>query len=361
MRCGAYVRISKEERAQEGTSIEGQLQVIRGYLSRNREMELRCQWVDDGYTGSNFDRPGFRQMLRAAARGEIDCIVVKDLSRFGREYIQTGHYLQEVFPALGVEVISVGDSYDSRRQDLFSTHLMMPIINLFNDAYCRDISRKVRLWQKARRQQGEYIGAFAVYGYYKDPDQIHRLLADPVAGRVVQAVYAARLSGLSPEKIATFLNECRIPGPLAYKRQMGSRFATGLAGDAGAWQPYAVRRILQNEMYTGVMVQGKSRKINYKLTQRKRIPREQWIRVAHRTPVLISGWLFSLVNEKLAGRVLPGHCFVSPWSMIEREDLALGWDPPASWQGSVQLFLSLHLAAVRRRGNEIWIILRIRR
>jgi DNA invertase Pin-like site-specific DNA recombinase len=292
MRCGIYLRISREDGLGESNSIANQRKILHAYLEEHSEMSFTKEWVDDGKTGSNYDREGFQAMLQAAARGEIACLLCKDLSRLGREYIQTGYYLQKIFPMLGLRVIAVADDYDSAKTDFLEQALLFPVINLMNDAYCRDISGKVRWQQKIRRQQGDYIGAFACYGYRKSETEIHRLVVDEDVQEIVKCIYRLCLSGMAAENIASVLNMGQIPSPRAYKTLQGSRFRSGFDGKGGEhWSPLSVRRILANRMYTGVMIQGKDTKISYKMNLRQKIPREDWIQVPGKVPVLIPSWV----------------------------------------------------------------------
>lgn len=297
MRCGIYLRLSREDGGGESNSIQNQRIILRQYMQEHPEMLLAGEWVDDGWSGSRFDRPGFQDLMCAVNRGELDCILVKDLSRLGRDYIQTGRLLQEVFPERGIRFISVADHYDSRDTEFMEQSLMMPVLNLMNDAYCRDISQKVRWQQKIKRQQGEYIGAFAVYGYQKALEDKHCLVVDEETKEVIQCIYWLYLSGMSAERIAEGLDRRGILSPREYKRQQDSHFRCGFDSEERAhWSALAVRRILQNKMYTGVMVQGKDRKLSYKLDIRKKLPPEEWVCVEGRVPAIIPGWVFERVE-----------------------------------------------------------------
>lgn len=283
--------------SRESDSISNQRILIQEYLKEHPEMELVEEWVDDGYSGSSFERPGVSRMLQAAREERIDCILVKDLSRFGREYIQTGRYLQRMLPDLGVRFIAICDGYDSERTEFMEEALLLPVMNLMNDAYCRDISRKVRCQQAAKRRQGDYVGAFAVYGYRKAEQDHNKLVRDEPAAQVVEKIFYWRKKGNSAEKICGFLNSLLIPSPYCYKKMNHSNYTSGFAGeDTGLWSPVAVRRILKNEMYTGVMIQGKDRKISYKVKRRVRISREDWICVPGAVPVIVEPELFQEVQ-----------------------------------------------------------------
>lgn len=300
MKCGIYLRISKEEETSgiESNSISGQRIIIEQYIHSHKDMEIAGEWCDDGYSGVTFDRPGIKSLFENIYSGKIECVVVKDLSRFGRDYIQTGKYIKYIFPGLGVRFIAVCDNYDSKNSGFLEDALLMPIMNLVNDAYCRDISNKVRWQQEARRKQGIYIGAFAVYGYIKSDKERGKLILDEYAADIVRWIFKMRLDGNSAEKIAGKLDEMGVPSPFAYKKINNSRFTTTFARDENpGWSPVAIRRILSNEIYTGVLIQGKDRKISYKLPGRKKLPKEEWIRVEDAVEPVISREIFERVQK----------------------------------------------------------------
>lgn len=380
-RCGAYLRLSRDDDAEgESNSIQTQRQIIRHYVRQQNGMELVAEWVDDGYSGSNFTRPGFEHMMQQLIRREIDCVIVKDLSRFGREYIDTGRYLQQIFPAMGIRFIAVADHYDSFRTEFMEETLLLPVMNLLNDAYCRDISQKVRCHQNIRRECGEYIGAFAGYGYRKKKDNYHRLEEDREAADVIRTVFRLRFSGMSAEKISCLLNEAGVLSPLAYKKVHGSRFATSFSEkELPPWSPMAVRRILQNEMTAGTMIQGRDRKISYKLPERVKLPKEEWKKVENGVPALLPKWMF-LAAQELQSMHL--HCkrgdwFSRPWDRDWREKgeqtFARLWWESTFWQQSKRvpkvcppLYLLnywslLTVRAVYRKEGKIWAALRIRK
>ncbi|MCH5268361.1 MAG: recombinase family protein [Lachnospiraceae bacterium] len=321
-RCGSYLRVSREDeyRQSESNSIANQRLVIEQYLQQHPGWELVGEWVDDGVSGSRFERPGLQGLLYAAKTGKIDCILVKDLSRFGREYIQTGQYLRYLFPKWGVRFISIGDGYDTATADFCEDVLLMPILNLMNDAYCHDISKKVRNGQNARRRQGDYVGAFAPYGYQKSKEDYHKLEEEPESAWIVKKIFAWRAGGHSAEKIAGYLNVLSIPSPYLHKQYTTKHYVSGFVDRKESaeseikecvtelvdrkrgvlWTPVSVRRILKNELYTGILQQGKSRKVSYKLQRRQWLPKEQWISVPGGAPQIISKELF----EQCQGRLL---------------------------------------------------------
>lgn len=304
VRCGSYLRISKEDREEgESNSLQNQRKLIQMYLNSHQEFRLCREWVDDGVSGSHFNRAGVCSLFEAVERKEIDCVLVKDLSRFGREYIDTGYYLQEYFPRHRVRFIAVCDGYDSMEAGFMEQNLLIPILNILNDSYCQDISKKVRLQQMIKRKEGAYIGAFCAYGYKKDAADKNHLLVDRDAAEVVKKIFELRVQGMSPEKISTWLNEKGIPSPGEYKKLCRSAYVSGFVKEGKSlWHPGAVRRILQNEMYTGVMVQGKRRKINYKLTLRENVPSGEWVRVEGMQEAIVSREIFERAQTRISRR-----------------------------------------------------------
>lgn len=256
--------------------------------------------ADDGYSGMDFQRPEFKRMIEDLSSGTVNCIIVKDLSRFGRDYIEVGRWLQKKFPALGIRFIAIADRYDSKTATGSETSLILPIKNFINDSYCRDISQKVKSHQQIKREKGEFIGAFAVYGYMKSKENPKRFAKDPYAAEVVRCIYQWRLSGLSMFAIAEHLNQAGILSPMEYKRFHGEHYYTGFASSICAqWSAAAVKRILEDETYTGVLVQGKGERISYKV--KKSIPkkREDWIRVPDCHEAIITKEEYDMVQRLL--------------------------------------------------------------
>lgn len=297
MKCGIYLRISKET-DNESNSISGQRMVIKEFVGKHIDMEIAGEWCDDGYSGITFERPGIKDLLANVFSGNIECIIVKDLSRFGRDYIETGRYIRYIFPQLGIRFIAVCDNYDSSSSGFFEDSLFIPVMSLVNDAYCRDISNKVRWQQEAKRKQGIYIGAFAVYGYIRHEDAPGKLAVDHVAAEVVRQIFDMRIDGNSAEKIASKLNSQNIPSPLVYKRLNNSKYTTSFAKNKmPEWTSVAIRRILSNEIYTGVIIQGKDKKLSYKLPVRKKLPKDEWIRVEGAVTPIITKDVFEKVQK----------------------------------------------------------------
>ncbi|MBR4441843.1 MAG: recombinase family protein, partial [Clostridia bacterium] len=188
--CALYIRLSREDGDKdESDSIVNQRALLSAFAAEQPDLSVADVCVDDGFTGSNFERPAFQRMMAGVTAGRIRCVVVKDLSRFGRNYIEAGRYLEQVFPAMGVRFISVNDRIDSYADPASASGLLLPFRNLINDEYCRDISQKVRSALDIKRRQGQFIGSFAPYGYKKSPDDRNRLAVDGETAPVVREIY----------------------------------------------------------------------------------------------------------------------------------------------------------------------------
>ena len=223
----------------------------------------------------------------------------EDLSRFGRDYIDCGKYIEKLFPQLRVRFIAINDHYDTA-EDHHSDSILIPFKNLINDSYSRDISVKVRSNLAVKRQQGEFIGNYAVYGYMKDPENKNHLIIDAYAAAVVRDIFRWKIEGFSPSSIADRLNKAGILSPMEYKKAQGSRFETTFKKTSVAeWSDVAVRRILKNEIYTGVMVQGKRTTPNYKTKTTVIKDKSEWIRIENTHEAIISRGDFELIQRLL--------------------------------------------------------------
>lgn len=294
----AYLRLSREDGDKaESDSIKNQRIMVNDFAAHNN-VQLLDEYVDDGFSGSNFERPSFIRLMEDIWEGRINCIIVKDLSRLGRNYIEMGKLLSKDFPSLGVRVIAINDNYDSTDETNLSNQIIVPFKNLINDAYCRDMSIKIRSQLDLKRRKGKYIGSFAVYGYEKDEKDHNLLVIDEVAGKVVELIFNMRLDGYSSLRIAQKLEEFGIPTPLEYKRICGENFNSGFRGKLDAtWSITTVNRILRNEIYTGTMVQGKRRKVNYKVKKIIEVDSLDWIRVENTHDAIVPKELFETVQK----------------------------------------------------------------
>ena len=304
-KAAIYLRLSKEDgdfsisgEKLESDSISNQRMLIKEYLKKHPEITVVKEYCDDGFTGANFERPDFNRMMEAVRAGLVDCIVVKDLSRFGREYIEAGDYIQKIFPRLGIRFIAINDNYDSAQPGAADNELVLPFKNLMNDSYCRDISIKVRSNLDAKRRNGQFVGSRVVFGYLRSPDNKNQLVIDPVAAPVVQDIFKWKIEGLSPAQIADRLNDANVPSPIEYKKANGSKQRTCFQTKKVAlWSAVAIYRILKNEIYTGTLVQGKTTSPNHKVKKTIVKPQSEWARTENAHEPIIAHAQFDLVQK----------------------------------------------------------------
>ena len=296
-----YLRLSRDDGDKaESDSIQNQRELINDFLKKHPEIKKVQEYVDDGYSGTNFDRPNFKRMMAEIEKGHIDCVIVKDLSRLGRNYIEMGKYLERIFPTYGVRVIAINDNYDTANESSDADQIVIPFKNLINDAYCRDISMKIRSQLDVKRKNGQFIGSFATYGYMKDPKNKNHLIIDEYAANVVRMIFNMKLEGYSAGTIADHLNESKVLTPMEYKRFCGLNFNGGFQISTDPiWHPNTVTRILKNEVYLGIAVQGKNRKINYKVKESRPIDESKWIRVPGSHDPIIPKEIFDTVQNML--------------------------------------------------------------
>ena len=319
-----YLRLSQDDEKydkdfkEESNSISNQRLQIQDYINKNDNMELVGEYVDDGYSGINFERPAFKEMMENVITGSINCIVVKDLSRFGRDYIDCGRYLQRVFPSLDIRFIALNDNYDSFTASETEKNLVIPFKNFINDNYCRDTSAKVRSVCKVKRKQGQFISNYAPYGYEKDEEDKHKIVIDKEVEDVVRKIFSMKLEGYSSYSIAKHLNDNGIPSPMEHKKAKGIRYKTGFCTKAVAnWDTPAVNRILTNEVYIGTLQQGKREKINYKLDKVVSKDKSDWIEIEDNHEAIIDPHDFEIVQKLL-------KCDIKAKTVGEKADLFSG-------------------------------------
>lgn len=299
-RAMAYYRLSREDGSRhESDSIANQRKLIHEYVSRQDNIELIGEACDDGYTGTNYDRPGFQAVMDAIRDKRADCVIVKDLSRLGREYIETGRYLEMVFPALGVRFIAINDDVDSEHRTS-GDDVIIPVKNIMNESYCRELSKKLRRQFRIQRGNGEFLGAFACYGYLKAPEDRHRLIVDETAAEVVRSIFAMKLKGYGHQAIADALNEGGVLPPADYKRHIGLAYRCGFRGPGqGRWSAAAVTAILTNRAYIGELVQGKRGTPNYKVKQVRVRDEADWVVVRDAHEAIVSPLVFETVQSMM--------------------------------------------------------------
>jgi len=290
---GIYVRLSREdERSIESESIINQKDYLTRYVLE-QGWSLVEIFADDGYSGTNFNRPDFNRMLTYIESKKINLVITKDLSRLGRDYIDTGYYLERYFPERGIRYIALNDGIDTFESN--SNNDMSPFKSVMNDFYARDISKKVRSTINQKRKNGEFIGAFAPYGYRKDPQNKNKLVIDQTTAHIVRKIFNLFVNGTSLMKIAFILNDENIPSPRAYKKQISNY--KGRDGKLDIWSFETIKYILTNPTYSGNVTQNRYTKINYKTEKLKKVPRESWITVHHTHEAIIDSETFQHVQE----------------------------------------------------------------
>ncbi len=288
-----YIRLSVEDNKKRGCSVENQKLVLNDFLADKPDFVVYDTYIDNGATGTNFHRPGFQQMLSDIEAGHIDCVIVKDLSRLGRNSIDTGYYIEQYFHTHNVRFIAVTDQFDTADPGSLHSGIMLPLKNMINEAYALDIGRKIKAQARQAMKDGDYIGARAPYGYRKDPDNCHKLLIDEDTAPVVRQIFEWAHEHVALNRIVRNLNEMGITAPSHYKKSTGEITSPGLIG-SGKWQTRTVMKILESEVYTGDLVQGKTKIVDHQQVKAG----EDNLIIARRThEPIISYELFTAVQE----------------------------------------------------------------
>ncbi len=304
-----YARLSVEDNGKDSDSLDSQIAFLEEYIANDPTMRKTAVFTDNGYTGTNFMRPEFQRMLDAVRDGEINCVVVKDLSRLGRNYVETGEFLEKVCPFLGLRFISVNDNYDTEAVNS-NAQLAASLSNIINDFYARDISRKVFSALNTKMENGEYIGAWEKYGYLKDPNNKNKLIVNPETAPIVQQIYQWRSEGMSYMGINKKLNEMGVPSPGQYKADRGIVTNNNQKKRTILWNKHIVTDILKDIGYLGHMAQRKTTQCLYKGVQFSRVNEEDWVVVYNTHEPIISQELFDKVqaiNEATARTAKENH------------------------------------------------------
>ena len=288
---GIYCRLSREdERTGESVSVENQREMLSRYV-REQGWNLYAAYCDDGVSGTTFDRPGFNQLIADATAGKINLVLCKDLSRLGRDYIESGKYTDIVFPSLGCRFIALNDGVDTAHKN---NEMLVILKNVMNDLYARDTSSKIKAVKRSSFQAGKYVGCYAPIGYLKSPEDKHILIIDPATAPIVRRIFDLRCQGYSYRKIATTLNTEQVPTPSSfYYLRQGK---PNIRKEGGYWQAQTVKTILQNEVYIGHMVQNKTGNVSYKVHKQVDKPEAEWIRVEGTHEPLVSMEVWELVR-----------------------------------------------------------------
>ena len=294
-KVGIYIRLSKEdeekEKYSESESIQNQRALLMQYIKENR-LNFIAEYVDDGISGTSFDRPGFNKMIEDIENGKINMVITKDLSRLGRNYVQSGYYTETYFPEHNVRYIAILDNIDTGLDS--ANNDIAPFKSILNEMYAKDTSKKINSVLQSKRKQGEYLGT-APYGYKKDPENKYHLIIDEEAAKVVKLIFNKYLEGYGTMQIADYLSKQKIPIPSDYnKKKRGTKAIT-----YGLWAQSTVRFILSNEIYTGTVIQGKRKKVSFKSKKFIDVPEEDWIKVPNQHEAIISVEEFERVKRTI--------------------------------------------------------------
>ena len=297
-----YVRLSIENSGKDddGDSIANQISFCKAYLAEHTDLKLYDIYEDNGEKGTNFDRPEFKRMMDDIRGGKVKCVLVKDLSRFGRDYIEAGEYLEKIFPFMGIRFISITDGYDSLNCDDAESALMIPLKNMINDVYAKDISRKIITSFRARQEKGEFLPAFAPYGYVKSKEVAYRYEIDQETAPYVRMIFEWKAEGVSHNEICKRLNDMGAVTPARRKVDLGIWRAEKYKHTV--WHGRTIIDIMKNPTYTGCIVYGRIPKSLYEGIKMHRAPEEEWRYVPDAHEPIISQELFDKVQKMFADR-----------------------------------------------------------
>lgn len=290
-----YIRLSREDGDNlESESITNQREILQSYLEKTEEkLQYVDEYVDDGFTGSNFDRPAWQKLLTDIENKKINTIITKDLSRMGRDYISMGEYIERIFPERGIRYIALNDDIDTLYETPGLDFLQFKLV--FNDYFLKDTSKKIRKVLKSKKESGKFLGWKAVYGYIKDPDDKHKLLVDENVKHIIERMFNLVIEGESPRQIADIFSKEKIPTPSVY-----ASLNRGIKSTAyELWCPRTIEEMLINETYIGNLTQGRRKKLNYKSKKEVRTQKEDWIISKNTHEAIIDKKTFKTVQELL--------------------------------------------------------------
>lgn len=305
-RAALYCRLSKDDDSNmESSSISTQKLILESYC-KNHGFQIYDYYIDDGYSGTNFDRPSFERMLNDIDNGKINMIITKDLSRLGRDYIKTGYYTEIYFKRKEIRYIAVNDNYDSEMEN----DDIVPFKNILNDMYSKDISRKIKSAKREYAKKGYYTASQAPYGYLPCPENRHKLIVDNEVADVVRKIYTLAAQGHGAVSISKILTREKILIPSAYKFYAGdTRFARYIKNESDIykWRNTTIHSILRDRVYLGEMINHKCEVVNYKTKQRKSVPPEEQIVVKGTHEAIITQELYDKARESIQSHNNPRH------------------------------------------------------
>ena len=296
-KAGAYIRLSREDgnKFEESYSIANQRELIKQFLDKQDDITIYEFYSDDGKTGTNFDRPGFQKMMKDMFDKKIDCIIVKDLSRFGRNYIEVGRYIEYIFPNNNIRFISINDNIDNVKNPESIESIIVPFKNLMNDEYCRDISRKIKKVKEVQRLNGEITGSCPPYGYKIENK---KYVIDENVKDIIKTIFDLSIAGESTTKIAFKLNEEKIDCPMVYfakqkNKELKKKYH---------WSSSKINDILKNRVYCGDLVQGKTTTLNHKVKVSVLVPKDKWVIIENTHEAIIDRETFNKAQESIKSR-----------------------------------------------------------
>ena len=297
---GGYLRLSNDDNDfEESNSIKNQRDILNQFFKDQKNMKLYKFYIDDGYTGTDFNRPGFQELMSDIKNSKINTVVVKDLSRVGRNYIEVGNFIERVIPLYNLRFISINDNVDSYLNPLSMNSQEIPFKNLINEAYAKDISKKVRSAFKIRKEKGDFIGVIAPYGYIKDPKDKHKFLVDKEAAKIIKKIFKFALRGYSRQEIIKYLNDYNVLTPSAYLK-LHNGFKGGNV--SRKWTIRILDKLLTNRTYTGDLIQGKNTRISHKIHNYVSVSEKDWIVIKNHHEVIINEKIFNQVQDIMYGR-----------------------------------------------------------
>ena len=293
--AGIYIRLSQEDKNKkyesDSESIINQKEILKDYCLKNG-FNLIDEYVDDGYSGTNFDRPGFIRLIEDIKNKKINLVVVKDLSRLGRDHVMTGYYIETYFPENKIRFISIVENYDSMKNQ--ASNDSSTFIIACNDYYSKQNSLKIRNVLDSKRRDGKFIGSKPCYGYMRDPNDKGHLIIDPNTAQYVKLIFELRSNDIGISEIATRLTKLRAPTPSSYKNKIIST----ITKEEYVWSIHSVKKILENRMYTGDMVQHTQTKISYTSKKKIKLDQSLWVIVENTHEPLVDKEIFRIINKK---------------------------------------------------------------
>ena len=301
-KAAVYLRLSVDDgQKAESNSISNQKELINSYIKKEKDIKVIDYYIDDGYTGTSFDRPGFQRLLLDMKDNKINTVIVKDLSRLGRNYVEVGNYMEQIFPLYKIRFIAINDNIDSFKEPKSADNIIVPIKNLMNDEYARDISNKVRSTLNTKKEKGEFIGSVAPYGYLKDPNNKYKFVIDPYASKIVKKIFSMILKGHSKNYIIDELNKIGVLPPRLYQMK-DKKYKFQITENMKIWDRFKIDKILKNRVYIGELAQSKKKTISHKVHKIIENTSGNWIVIKENHESIIKKEDFEQVQNVIYGR-----------------------------------------------------------